>query len=112
MPNFTNAFDSYQVFFYGADGAGSPPNKYAAVIQCYQADSFVGRIAFFFTTVPPNTTINPMGTEIPSIHYNIDKFFAIFSLLRHTQPLYLFLTGGVGGVATAGNIPVGEEEGK
>ncbi len=111
MATFTNAFDSYQIFYYG----GAAPS-FAAVIQCYQGDVFVGRMGFVPSgaPIPPNTTIAPVGTQVPSIHYAFSSFENAFEILRHTRPLYLFLdTGsGVGMLATSQTEPVGAEEGK
>ncbi len=113
MATFTNAFDSYQIFYYG--GALTPP-PIAAVIQCYQGDVFVGRMAFVpsGTPIPPNTTIAPTGVQVPSIHYALSSFEDVFEMLRHTKPLYLFLntSNGVGMLATSQTEPVGAEEGK
>ncbi len=113
MATFTNAFDSYQIFYYGGT---LPSNIIAAVVQCYQGQMFVGRIAFYPTTpasVPANITIAPVGTAVPSIHYALSSFQDVVGVLRHAKPLYLFLdtASGLGMLATSQTLPVGEEEG-
>lgn len=110
MATFNNPFDSYQVFYYGGNAS-----TFSAVIQVYQANVFTGRMVFFPTgPVPDNTTINPLGTDVPSIHYLLSSFEDVFEILRHTKPLYLFLDTStkVGSLSTSALLPVGEEEGK
>lgn len=108
MATLTNAFDSFQVFYYGNSNPPTPIT-YAAVIQVYQGSVFAGRIVFFPGPPPPNTTINPLGTDVPSIHYSLTSFEDVWSILRHTRPLYLFLDDvtKVGFLATSGFEPIG-----
>lgn len=104
MATFNNPFDSFQVFYY------SGPSSFQAVIQVYNGNIFAGRMVFYATgPLPPNGTINPTGTDVPSINYLLTSFEDIWGILRHTRPLYLFLdTGsGVGFVATSGFEPIG-----
>ncbi len=109
MATFNNPFDSYQVFYYGHDSI-----TFSAVIQVYQGNVFNGRMVFFppGAPIPPNTTINPLGTDVPSIHYPISSFEDVFQILRHTKPLYLFLdtSTSVGMLATSQSEPVGIAE--
>jgi hypothetical protein len=106
MATLTNAFDSFQVFYYGGTAS-----TYAAVIQVYQGSVFTGRMVFFpvGTPVPPNETISPLGTAVPSINYAVSSFEDIWGVLRHTRPLYLFLddVSKVGMLATSGFEPIG-----
>lgn len=112
MTTFNNPFDSFQVFYY------SGPGSFSAVIQVYNGGVFAGRMVFYPgppnptpnpVNVPPNGTINPLGTDVPSINYPLTSFQDIWGILRHTRPLYLFLdTGsGVGFLATSGFEPIG-----
>ncbi len=108
MATFNNPFDSYQVFYYGGN-----VSTFSAVIQVYQGNVFNGRMVFFPTgPIPANTTINPLGTDVPSIHYLLSSFEDVFEILRHTKPLYLFLDTGttVGMLATSQSEPVGIAE--
>jgi hypothetical protein len=104
VATFTNAFDSFQVFYY------SGPSTFSAVIQVYQGSVFVGRMVFYPSgPLPDNGTINPLGTDVPSINYLLSSFEDIWGILRHTRPLYLFLDTGtkVGMLATSGFEPIG-----
>jgi hypothetical protein len=106
MATFTNAFDSFQVFYYGGNAS-----TFSAVVQVYLGSVFAGRMVFFPTgsPVPANTTISPLGTAVPSIHYPVSSFEDIWGILRHTRPLYLFLDTSttVGMLATSGFEPIG-----
>lgn len=106
MATFTNAFDSFQVFYYGGNAS-----TFSAVIQVYQGSVFAGRMVFYPTTtpVPANGTINPLGTDVPSLNYSISSFQDVWGILRHTRPLYLFLDTSttVGMLATSGFEPIG-----
>jgi hypothetical protein len=110
VATFTNAFDSFQVFYYGNS---NPPTAitYSAVIQVYQGSVFAGRIVFYPLPgpPPPNGVINPLGTNVPSISYLISSFEDVWGILRHTRPLYLFLDDvtKVGFLATSGFEPIG-----
>ncbi len=112
MATFTNTFDTYLIFYYG----GQAGTSFQAVIQCYQGENFVGRMGFVRAgvAVPANTTINPLGTDVPSIHYPIASFHEIYEILKRVKPLYLFLDTNslVGMLATGQPVPVGEEQGK
>lgn len=112
MAVFTNGFDAYQLFYYSK--YPSAP-FFEAIIQVYQAGVLVGRIAFFPDggPIPPNGTITPLGTAIPSVHFALSRFNDVVETLRQEKPLYLYLdtSSGVGMVATMQNEPVGEQEG-
>ncbi len=86
MTVYNNAFDSYQLFIY------SGPSSYSAALQLDQAGVFQGRIAFIpeGTALPPNGTISPLGTAVPSIFYHMSTFNDIITTLREETPLYLF----------------------
>ena len=110
MATFTNAFDSFQVFYYGTSVFPATPSTYAAVVQVYLGSVFAGRMVFFLTgPIPVNATINPLGTVVPSIHYPVSSFEDVWGILRHTRPLYLFLdtSTNVGMLATSGFEPIG-----
>ena len=96
-------FDTYKYWYY----SGHP---YEALIYCYKATAYVGRIVFFKdgASIPPNANLSG-----PSIHYPISRFAHVIDTLRMEKPLYLFLNldNNIGMVATSDFEPVGEEEG-
>ncbi|HLL73413.1 MAG TPA: hypothetical protein VK363_18380 [Pyrinomonadaceae bacterium] len=102
MATVQKDFDSYMLWYY----SGHP---YEALIYCYKAGTYVGRIVFFKdgSSIPPNN--NSSG---PSIHYALSRFNDVTTILRHEKPLYLFLNldNLIGMVATADKEPTGEEE--
>ena len=104
MPTVQANFDSYRIWYY----SGHP---YEALIYCYKAGAFVGRMVFFSESaaVPPNS--NAGGT--PSIHYKLSRFDDVVTILRYEKPLYLFLNldNLIGTLATNDLEPAGEEEG-
>jgi hypothetical protein len=94
-------FDSYKYWYY----SGHP---YEALIYCYKAGAYVGRIVFFTDgSVPPNASYPE-----PSIHYPISRFADIIGTLRYEKPLYLFLNldNLIGLLATTDLEPAGEQE--
>jgi len=96
-------FDAYKIWYY----SGHP---YDALIYCYRAGAYVGRIVFFRdeASVPPNVNY----TSGPSIHYPVSRFNDIVTMLRYEKPLYLFLNldNLIGILATSEQEPTGEEE--
>lgn len=103
MATVRKDFDSYKIWYY----SGHP---YEALVYCYQASSYVGRIVFFRdgVTIPPNQNY----ASGPSIHYPLGRFDDIAGILRHESPLYLFLNldNQIGMLATSELEPTGEEE--
>jgi hypothetical protein len=110
MAQYTNGFDSYQVFYY------SGPTQLQAVIQVYASGVFNGRIGFYPDAGPvvPNGEIQPTGVKVPAINYALSRFNDVMGMLRFEKPLYIFLdTGnGIGFLGTSQLEPVGEQEGK
>lgn len=110
MAQFTNAFDSYQVFLYTG-----PTVSFQAVIQVYASGVFNGRIGFYPDAGPIvlNGTIAPLGTPVPAINYPLSRLESVMNMLRFEKPLYIFLdtATGNGFVGTAQQEPVGEQEG-
>ena len=96
-------FDSYKYWYY----SGHP---YEALIYCYKATAYVGRIVFYKdgAAIPANANLSG-----PSIHYPLSRFADVIDTLRMEKPLYLFLNldNGIGMLATSDFEPVGEEEG-
>lgn len=103
MATVKKEFDSYKIWY----SSGHP---YEAHIYCYKGYSYVGRIVFFKTDseIPENANYS----SGPSIHFGIDRFNDIISILREEKPLYLFLnlSNLIGLLATDEREPVGEEE--
>jgi hypothetical protein len=108
MTQYTNGFDTYQVFYYTGN------TQFQAVIQVYAAGIFNGRIAFFPDGSPvPNGEIQPTGVKVPAINYPLSRFNDVITMLRFEKPLYIYLdtTPLVGFVGTSQQEPVGEQEG-
>ncbi len=110
MAQYTNGFDTYQVFYY----TGS--TQFQAVIQVYASGVFNGRIGFYPDAGPviPNGEIQPTGVKVPAINYALSRFESVMGMLRFEKPLYIYLdtTTGVGFLGTVQQEPVGEQEGK
>lgn len=103
MPTVQKNFESYRIWYY----SGHP---YEALVYCYQAGAYVGRIVFFkdAASTPPNANF----ASGPSIHYPLSRFNDVITMLRYEKPLYLFLNldNLIGIVATNDLEPTGEEE--
>ncbi|OQY91629.1 MAG: hypothetical protein B6D41_09170, partial [Chloroflexi bacterium UTCFX4] len=82
MAQYTNGFDSYQVFYYS--GAA----QFQAVIQVYASGVFNGRIGFYPDGGPviPNGEIQPLGVKTPAINYSLSRFQAVMGMLRFEKP--------------------------
>lgn len=102
MPTVQKDFDSYRIWYY----SGHP---YEALIYCYKAGTYVGRMVFFKdgSSIPSNDNSGSL-----SIHYPLSRFDHVTNILRHEKPLYLFLNldNLIGILATTDNEPIGEEE--
>jgi hypothetical protein len=111
----TKAFDSYDMQINGGNSGR------AALILCYQAGGFVGRIDFYpdnealpsdFLWHPANPTVTYIVLSMP-----VSRFDVVANTLRQEKPLRLFidvdagngaLTDGNGYLATAQHEPIGE----
>jgi hypothetical protein len=83
-------------------------NTFAPRIWLKNGGSFIGQLVF-----------NPNGSALPadssgSLHYHLDDFENILSLLQNEKPMYWMFNGTGGGnengIKTTAE-PVGEEEG-
>jgi hypothetical protein len=103
MATVSKPFDSYKIFYY----SGHP---YEALIYCYQAGAYVGRIVFFKDAA--STPANANYASGPSIHYPLSRYADVVDLLRHEKPLSLFLNldNLIGILSTDENEPTGEDE--
>lgn len=103
MATIKKNFDSYKIWYYN----GHP---YEALIYCYKANKYVGRMVFFKdgSSIPTNANY----ASGPSIHYSLNRFNDILGILRYEKPLYLFLNlnNFIGHLATEDYEPAGEEE--
>jgi hypothetical protein len=111
----TKAFDSYDMQINGGNSGR------VALILCYQAGGFVGRIDFYpdnealpsdFLWHPANPTVTYIVLSMP-----VSRFDVVANTLRQEKPLRLFidvdagsgaLTDGNGYLATAQHEPIGE----
>jgi len=103
MATVQKDFDAYMVWYY----SGHP---YEALVYCYKAGAYVGRIVFFKdgSAIPPNANY----ASGPSIHYPLSRFGNVIDILRYEKPLYLFLNldNLIGILGTNEQEPAGEEE--
>jgi hypothetical protein len=109
MATATANFDKFLIFYYSS----YPLNAYyEALIYCYNAGSFVGRIEFY----KPETGVDALKSTIvnnqPWVRYRIDRFDDVHRILIQEKPLYLHVNdaNGIGTLATADFEPTGEEE--
>ena len=102
MPTVQKDFDAYMIWYYSG-------HTYEALIYCYKAGAYVGRIVFYKDgSVQPNANF----ASGPSVHYSLSRFEHVVDILRNEKPLYLFLNldNLIGMVATSEQEPTGEEE--
>jgi hypothetical protein len=98
-------FNLYRVYYYTA-----PQYYWDVRIDLYMNGTPVGTLLFVKQgqAIPANS----IQGRVPLLHYSVNHFPAIMSMLREEKPLYVTLNtaNGIGTLSTT-DEPVGEAEG-
>jgi hypothetical protein len=112
-----NGFDTYKVRIHGGDQGRT------ALLLCYDAHVFVGRIDFYSddAELPEDFLWHPNpSADYVVLNMPMSRFEAVMTTVRQERPLHLYinvnrsggaLTHGEGHLATTDEEPVGEQEG-
>ena len=107
------AFDVYKVWYYSRRSPQGHKPGPEAIIHCIiggRGLNYAGLIIFYKRNLPANYYNTPGRYAV--LHYELDRFNDIISMLRQEKPLYIFFDHEtrVGGVGNSELEPVGEEE--
>jgi len=102
-------FDTYTVYY---TARGQDAQFFAAVINCYQQDDWVGQIQFLPKSLPFNTGGGMGSSNLLILYYSLDEFHNVFTIIRDEKPLALWfdLDNKYGYVLTTDQEPVGEPD--